>query len=76
MPSTIDEKPGANAVENIASTNRVVAYEPTTDEEKLLDKAVNRKLDFIVVLILAIDFILCGIDKTNIGYVATTSTEL
>ncbi|KAF2473731.1 MFS general substrate transporter [Lindgomyces ingoldianus] len=52
---------------------QLTAYEATTDEATALDKAVNLKLDCIVVLILAIDFILCGIDKTNIGYVATTN---
>jgi hypothetical protein len=58
------------------STNNdhlIYGYEPKTDEARTLDKCVNLKLDFIVVLVLAIDFILCGIDKTNIGYVATTS---
>lgn len=65
-------------------------YEPETDEERRLDRAINWKLDLVVVLILSIDFIvsrgiapptelpadcnqLCGIDKTNIGFVATTS---
>ncbi|KAJ4413546.1 hypothetical protein N0V82_008484 [Gnomoniopsis sp. IMI 355080] len=48
-------------------------YEPTTDEEKSLERRVNLKLDLSVVLVLALGFILCGIDKTNIGFVATTS---
>lgn len=65
------EKAGTYTIERVH--DQVTAYEPLTDEAKALDKAVNLKLDFIVVLILAIDFILCGIDKTNIGYVATTS---
>ncbi|KAK4150819.1 allantoate transport protein [Chaetomidium leptoderma] len=48
-------------------------YAPVNEEEKELDKRVNLKLDFTVLLVLAISFILCGIDKTNIGFVATSS---
>ncbi|KAF1814247.1 MFS general substrate transporter [Eremomyces bilateralis CBS 781.70] len=48
-------------------------YEPTTNEERELDRTINLKLDLVVVLILSINFILCGIDKTNIGFVATTN---
>ncbi|ORY16997.1 major facilitator superfamily domain-containing protein [Clohesyomyces aquaticus] len=68
------EKGASLVVERVGpSQEPVTAYEPKTEEAKALDRAVNIKLDFIVVLVLAIDFILCGIDKTNIGYVATTS---
>lgn len=69
------EKNGAYGIEQVTSSNEhlIQGYEPKTDEAKALDKRVNLKLDLVVVLILAIDFILCGIDKTNIGYVATTS---
>jgi MFS family permease len=48
-------------------------YAGQTDEEKALDKRLNLKLDFIVVAILAVQFILCGIDKTNVGFVATST---
>ena len=48
-------------------------YVPSNDAEKALDKRINRKLDFTVLLVLAIGFILCGIDKTNVGFVATTT---
>jgi hypothetical protein len=69
------EKTSVYAVEHVTTNNDqfTQGYEPQTEEAKLLDKRVNLKLDFVVVLVLAIDFILCGIDKTNIGYVATTS---
>jgi hypothetical protein len=69
------EKRGALAIEHLPTrSNQLIdGYDPLTDEAKSLDVRVNLKLDFIVVLVLAIDFILCGIDKTNIGYVATTS---
>jgi hypothetical protein len=69
------EKRETYAIERVAASNEhlINGYEPLTDEAKALDKRVNLKLDFVVVLMLAIDFILCGIDKTNIGYVATTS---
>ena len=69
------EKTGAYAVERVAtsSDHLNLGYEPSTEEARVLDKRINLKLDFVVVLVLAIDFVLCGIDKTNIGYVATTS---
>ncbi|KAK4160156.1 major facilitator superfamily domain-containing protein [Cladorrhinum sp. PSN259] len=51
----------------------VTHYTPADEAEKALDKRVNIKLDFTVLLILALSFILCGIDKTNIGFVATSS---
>ena len=51
----------------------VAHYKPVTEEEKALDKRINRKLDFTVLLVLAIGFILCGIDKTNVGFVATST---
>jgi hypothetical protein len=69
------EKAGTYRIEQVATSNDHFnyGYEPKTDEARTLDKRVNLKLDFAVVLVLAVDFILCGIDKTNIGYVATTS---
>ncbi|KPI44477.1 putative transporter [Cyphellophora attinorum] len=48
-------------------------YKAQTDEEKALDRRLNLKLDLIVVAILAVQFILCGIDKTNVGFVATST---
>jgi len=47
-------------------------YAPATAEEKHLDTRVNAKLDAVVLSILAVSFILCGIDKTNVGFVATS----
>jgi hypothetical protein len=71
------EKTSVYAIEHVASPTSndhlTQGYKPKTEEARLLDKRINLKLDFIVVLVLAIDFVLCGIDKTNIGYVATTS---
>lgn len=51
-------------------------YEPTTDEERALDKSLNLRLDAIVVLVCAINFVLQGIDKGNLGNVATTKSEV
>jgi hypothetical protein len=56
-----------------AARTRATYYTPQTDEERALDKKVNRKLDWIVLSLLAIEFIFCGIDKTNVGFVATSS---
>jgi hypothetical protein len=35
-------------------------YRPQTDAEKKLDRRVNRKLDLIVVTLLAVEFIVCA----------------
>jgi MFS family permease len=70
------EKAEALVAERVAierSTHKPTHYEPSTAAAKDLDRKVNLKLDFIIVSVLAIDFILCGIDKTNIGYAATTN---
>ena len=40
-------------------------YEPESPEAKALDRAVNLKLDFAILIVLAINFILCGIDKVR-----------
>lgn len=50
-------------------------YEPTTDEERALDKSLNFKLDTIVVLVCAINFVLQGVDKGNLGNAATTKSN-
>jgi hypothetical protein len=50
-------------------------YEPSTKEEKALDKSLNFKLDTIVVVICAVNFVLQGIDKGNIGNAATTKSK-
>lgn len=36
-------------------------YRPQSDAEKRLDKRVNRKLDLIVVTLLAVEFIVCAV---------------
>ncbi|KAF2108087.1 hypothetical protein BDV96DRAFT_616595 [Lophiotrema nucula] len=59
------EKSGAYAVEIVSGA---------ANEAKALEKKVNLKLEFIVVLVLAMVFIPCSIDNTNIGHVATTNT--
>lgn len=45
------------AVLESAARARATHYQPGTQEEKDLDKKVNRKLDFIVLSLLAIEFI-------------------
>ncbi|KAL2138423.1 hypothetical protein VTI28DRAFT_6787 [Corynascus sepedonium] len=69
-------KPTEVEVEDVkpASPEHVVAhYAPVNEIEEALDKRINWKLDLTVLLVLAISFILCGIDKTNVGFVATSS---
>lgn len=50
-------------------------YEASTEEEKTLDKSLNFKLDTIVVLVCAINFVLQGVDKGNIGNAATAKSR-
>lgn len=99
-PDKIDKSPVAGEATEFedlkkeqAVQENIAHYLPANDEEKALDKTINRKLDFTVLLVLAISFIvslplppsssplhpntrllqLCGIDKTNVGFVATSS---
>jgi hypothetical protein len=48
-------------------------YEPANEEQKLLDSRINRKLDIFLVGILAFDFMVQGIDRTNVGFAAASS---
>ena len=48
-------------------------YVPSTEEERRLDKSINLKMDLLVISVLAIDFLLQGIDKTNVGFAAASS---
>jgi hypothetical protein len=48
-------------------------YVPSTETEKRLDKSVNLKMDLLVISVLAIDFLLQGVDKTNVGFAAASS---
>lgn len=60
----VEDEPDLKDVETLASNQPVQAthYEPTTDEEKALDRRVNLKLDFIVLSLLAIEFIVSHVD--------------
>jgi hypothetical protein len=40
-------------------------YHPANDEEKMLDRKVNLKLDFIVIPLLAIGFLVCSFTDMN-----------
>jgi hypothetical protein len=51
-------------------------YEPVNDEQMVLDASINRKLDIFLVGILAFDFMVQGIDRTNVGFAAASSGEL
>ncbi|KAF2673481.1 MFS general substrate transporter [Microthyrium microscopicum] len=53
-----------------------VHYQPENEEEARLDKSINFKCDFFIVLVLAIDFLFQGIDKTNVGFAQASSTFL
>lgn len=72
-------KSGVSGTHNVggelesAPPTRPTHYQPQTDEETRLDLRTNHKLTCFVVTLLALAFIFCGIDKTSIGYVATSS---
>ncbi|KAL4898077.1 major facilitator superfamily domain-containing protein [Aspergillus ambiguus] len=74
--TTTRDKPSPSEVED-AKEEQIVSsvpyYSAATDEEKALDRRVNLKVDIFLLSILAIGFILLGIDKTNVGYVATST---
>ncbi|KAF2025469.1 MFS general substrate transporter [Setomelanomma holmii] len=68
----IDPEQLAIVQDNIVQ-QRPTHYVSKDDVYKRLDKEVNLKFDFIVLALLSRQFIFCGIDKTNVGFVATTS---
>jgi hypothetical protein len=49
-------------------------YEPVNEEQKLLDNKINRKLDIFLVGVLALDFMVQGIDRTDVGFAAASSS--
>ncbi|KAI9370217.1 major facilitator superfamily domain-containing protein [Aspergillus egyptiacus] len=73
--TAVQEKPSLAEVEDAKRkvVTEVSHYKPMTEAEKALDRRVNLKLDFTLLLILSIGFILLGIDKTNVGFVATST---
>jgi hypothetical protein len=50
-------------------------YRPATKELKSLDRLINRKLDVFVVVVLVVDFVLQGLDKTNAQFAAENSCK-
>lgn len=57
-------------------------YESTTADEKVLDRAVNRKLDFVILPILAINFMVCNVSQygrstnSNTSFAVSTKPTL
>jgi len=56
------EKPigDVDFVENIPQANILHFYAPRTAEEKKLDRSINLKLDFIILPLLALNFMVCA----------------
>jgi hypothetical protein len=73
----VDERDGSDIERTRPqlTVRKARGYEPSTEEEKALDKSLNFKLDTIVVVICAVNFVLQGIDKGNIGNAATTKSK-
>jgi hypothetical protein len=52
---------------NIEENKGPLGYYPANDEERALDKRINRKLDFIVLPILSVNYALASLDKNSLG---------
>jgi hypothetical protein len=50
--------------------------EPTAEGEKALDKSLSFKLDTLILVVCALNFVLQGIDKGDIGNAATTKNKI
>lgn len=63
-PRAVEDEQDPKDLETLAPHQTVQAthYEPATDEEKALDRRVNLKLDFIVLSLLAVEFIVSHAD--------------
>ena len=76
-PVSDDEKPLDEFIDNtqpptvpqghLEDTKGPVGYTPQTDEERALDKRINRKLDFIVLPIMSVNYALASLDKNSLG---------
>jgi hypothetical protein len=49
-------------------------YAPVNEEQRQLDSKINRKMDIFLVGVLAFDFMVQGIDRTNAGFAAASSS--
>ena len=59
--TSVDKPVGdVDLVENLPSQNIPHFYAPRTPEEAALDRSINMKLDFIVLPLLAFDFMVGG----------------
>ncbi|GAA6028847.1 hypothetical protein JCM8097_007427 [Rhodosporidiobolus ruineniae] len=67
------ESKALTAVEVSKSDNAPAGYVAASDYERRLDVRINRKLDLLLLPICAINFLLCGVDKSGVGNAATTS---
>ena len=57
--------PDIKTILQSAERTQAQHYKPQTDEERALDKRVNRKLDWIVLSLLAIEFIVGSIPSLH-----------
>ncbi|KAH8660081.1 major facilitator superfamily domain-containing protein [Xylariales sp. PMI_506] len=62
-----------NAGSPAEATARRPGYIASGPEDQRLDRRINMKMDFLVVLFLAAGFLFQGIDKANIGNAATSA---
>ncbi|KAL4790974.1 major facilitator superfamily domain-containing protein [Aspergillus venezuelensis] len=74
--SHVEDISKVNHVGPATTTERRPGYTASSPDEKRLDKRINLKMDLIVVPLLALGFLLQGIDKGNIGNAATSPTFL
>lgn len=55
----------------VVKDNLPEGYYPQTDEEKRMSRALNRKLDFILLPSLSLLYLFNGLDRGNIGNAET-----
>lgn len=69
----IEKKSSSNDHGPTPDTARPVGYEPANEEERALDKRINRKLDWIVLPIMSVNYALAGLDKNSLGNALTVT---
>jgi hypothetical protein len=75
LRETITSRPSRDVSPGLPTKAWRPHYRPGTEKLRMLDRKINRKFDLFVVVILAVDFVLQGLDKTNVHYAAENSCK-
>ncbi|KAH7030572.1 major facilitator superfamily domain-containing protein [Microdochium trichocladiopsis] len=68
----VDDKRAAQLREEL-SESRQAGWRPISDEEKKLNSALNRKLDWMILPIVALGYMFNQLDRTNLGNAQTAN---